>query len=134
MNSPVRFTFRKEERLCSKKVFQQLAKSGNSLFSYPVKLIWLQVDSWQENIAAKAAFAVSKHLFKKAADRNRIKRLMREAYRLNKHILKNPGEEVQVKKFALLLVYTARDSPNFNSITEKIRVLLQRLMNSTHTF
>lgn len=123
-----RFTFRKEERLCSKKIFEQLAAGKNSFFNHPIKLIFLEVETLPVNATVQVAFSVPKRLFKKAVDRNRIKRIMREAYRLNKNVLYEHCKSSN-KKFAILFVYVAKDSPNFNFVQEKLQLLLQRLID-----
>jgi len=127
------FTFKKEERLCSKKIFEELATGKNSFFSHPVKLIWLNRATLPCDVPVQAAFTVPKRLFKKAVDRNRIKRIMREAYRLNKNDLYEYCN-LNNKKFALLFVYVAKDSPNFNLMQEKLILLLQRVMNNGAKF
>lgn len=123
------FTFRKEERLCSKKIFEELALSKNHLFIHPIKLIWVEKEMLPHDAIAQAAFTVPKRIFNKAVDRNRIKRIMREAYRLNKHQLYQYCSEKD-KKLALLFVYVAKDSPNFNLLREKLNLILQRLMKN----
>lgn len=128
-SSKQHFTFKKEERLCSKKLFEELAAGKNSFFSHPLKLIWLQKETLPCDVPVQAAFTVPKRLFKKAVDRNRIKRIMREAYRLNKHVLYEYCNESN-SKFALLFVYVAKDSPNFNLMQEKLVLLLQRVMKN----
>lgn len=122
------FTFRKEERLCNKKLFEQLAATKNSLFNYPFKLVFIEVAMLPVDATVQVAFSVPKRLFKKAVDRNRIKRLIREAYRLNKNELYAHCKTAN-KKYALLFVYVAKDSPNFNFVQEKLQLLLQRLMS-----
>jgi ribonuclease P protein component len=87
------YTFKKEERLCNKKLIDELFHNGSSFLCYPFRATWQLSDSTGP-FPAQALFAVSKRRFKRAVDRNRIKRLMREAYRLNKqdqlyeHLLK----------------------------------------------
>ncbi|MEO8150008.1 MAG: ribonuclease P protein component [Bacteroidia bacterium] len=130
-SSKQHFRFKKEERLCSKKIFEELAVGKNSFFSHPIKLIWLQKETLPDDALVQAAFTVPKRLFKKAVDRNRIKRIMREAYRLNKHYLYEDCI-AKNKRLALLFVYVAKDSPNFNLMQEKLLLLLQRLMKNGH--
>jgi ribonuclease P protein component len=80
------FKLPKEERLCSRKTLGELFISGESFLAYPLKVVFIKGNS-SEDIQNQAAFAVSKRNFKRAVKRNLIKRRMREAYRLNKHIL-----------------------------------------------
>ena len=80
------FTFKKAERLCSKKTIEKLFAEGKSFLSFPLKVVVLEMPDSGE-YKAQAAFTVSKKIFKKAVKRNLVKRKMREAYRLNKHIL-----------------------------------------------
>ena len=77
------YSFTKEERLCNKKLIDELFHNGSSFLCYPFKISWLIVDEPQP-YPAQVLFSVSKKRFKKAVDRNLIKRRMREAYRLQK--------------------------------------------------
>ncbi len=80
------FTFRKTERICSKRIIDALFAGGNpSIAIYPLRAVFMPVD----NPTAPASILVSvpKRRFHHAVDRNRMKRQVREAYRLNKHIL-----------------------------------------------
>jgi ribonuclease P protein component len=77
-------TFNKEERLCSRKLIDLLFKDGSSFLLYPFRISYLLIDSSQ-SFPAKVVINVSKKRFKRAVDRNLIKRRLREAYRLQKH-------------------------------------------------
>ena len=80
-----RFTLPKEERLCSRKALEELFEGSNkSTLAYPVRAVFQQT----EETGTRIMVSVSKRFFKRAVKRNRIKRQLREAYRLNKHILK----------------------------------------------
>lgn len=78
----MRYTFPKAEKLKSTKALDQLFKGGKTAKHFPIRMVFMPWPT--ENVPAQAAFSVSKKRFKKAVDRNRIKRLMREAYRLHK--------------------------------------------------
>ncbi|NLB25074.1 MAG: ribonuclease P protein component [Bacteroidales bacterium] len=111
-NSNYKYTLRKEERLCSKKIFDKLFSSGISILVYPVKVLYI-ITEHSGNYPAQAAFAVSKKIFRKAVDRSLLKRRMREAYRLNKHtIYDNTGD----KKLIIIFIYIGREIINFQQI------------------
>ncbi len=81
----MRQTLGKEEKLKSKIAIEQLFTDGNRIKSFPLQLIYLQNDH-NSKFPIKVAFTVPKRSVKLAVDRNRIKRLMREVYRKNKHL------------------------------------------------
>ena len=81
------FTFKRGERLKSRKVIEQLFKRGQSFAQYPLRIVWVDMEERRSEFPAQFALSVSKKKFKRAVDRNRIRRLVREAYRLNKHVL-----------------------------------------------
>jgi ribonuclease P protein component len=77
------YTFTKEERLCNKKLIDGLFHNGSSFLCYPFKVSWLIINDPQV-FPAQVLFSVSKKRYKRAVDRNLIKRRIREAYRLHK--------------------------------------------------
>jgi ribonuclease P protein component len=77
------YTFKKEERLCSKKLLEELFNSGSSFLVYPFRITWLK-SALPANARVQVVIGVSKRKFKKAVDRNLLKRRIREIYRLNK--------------------------------------------------
>jgi len=80
--------FRKEERLCSRKLTDSLFNSGESqsLSAYPVRAVYMSVPA-VDKASVKILVSVPKRHFKRAVKRNRIKRQLREAYRKNKQLL-----------------------------------------------
>ena len=113
----VKFTFTKEERLCSKKQFDQLFAHGSSFLVYPLKINVLEIE-FTSNFPVKAAFAVSKRSFKKAVQRNLLKRRMREAYRLNKHTL---YATVSKRKLAVAFIYIGKQTESFGRIEKAMK-------------
>jgi len=81
------FAFPKQERLCSETRINELFLSGESFMSYPVRVVWLAFKS-DQNPEIQVVMSVPKKKLKHAVDRNRVKRLLREAYRLNKKVFR----------------------------------------------
>jgi ribonuclease P protein component len=81
-----KFTFRKEERLTKEKQIQELFDKGSSFYLFPFKVFFIPNPD-QQSPHHQVLISVSKKNFKRAVDRNLIKRRMREAYRLQKHSL-----------------------------------------------
>jgi ribonuclease P protein component len=77
------YTFRKEERLCSRKHLDLLFKNGSSFLLYPFRVSYLFIDQ-PADVPAQVVINVPKKRYKRAVDRNLLKRRIREAYRLNK--------------------------------------------------
>ncbi|MCX2429725.1 MULTISPECIES: ribonuclease P protein component [unclassified Pedobacter] len=77
------YTFRKEERLCSRKHLDLLFKNGSSFLLYPFRISYLFLDE-PAGVPAQVVINVPKKRYKRAVDRNLLKRRIREAYRLNK--------------------------------------------------
>lgn len=119
-----KFTLNANERLKSSKLIEQLFKKGKSFSEFPLRVIYLQSEKNIHHL--QAAFSVSSKNFKKAVERNRIKRLMKEAYRLQKLPLKNELERQQ-KFLSVFIIYTGNKLPEYKIIYEKMGVALSRL-------
>lgn len=115
-------SLKKEERLRSQKLIEKLFAEGASFLVYPYKVVYYEVDV-HGDYPALPAFAVSKKNFRKAVHRNRIKRLMRESYRINKHMLFSEGGP---SKKAIMFIYVGKEILTFK-VMEKamIRALNQ---------
>ena len=113
-------TFKKHERLCSKSVIKELFEKGSSFYLYPFKVFFLENREVSANVH-QCLFSVPKRNFKRAVDRNLLKRRLREAYRLNKALM---GGE---KKYFIAYIYTAKEKLPFSTIEEKLKSTLVRL-------
>ncbi len=121
------FTFPKKEKLKSKKLIEQLFAQGKSVSAFPIKLIYLPTE-FTEDTRVKAGVAVPKKNFKSAVKRNRVKRLMRESYRLNKQHVFNNSEG----SFAFLFLYLGREMPSQSNVTKTMKEVMKRFL-SKHT-
>lgn len=119
-------TFPKKEHLYGEKVIENLHTTGSSFLVYPLRVVYLNVSQPDEQIPVRVMIGVSKKKFKKAVDRNRAKRLMREAYRLNKSSLVSIIKKEEVKIF-LSFQYIADEMLTFDEISTKMQKALDRL-------
>jgi ribonuclease P protein component len=124
-----RYTFKKNEKLKSRKTIEQLFKEGNAFSSFPLRVLWKFNEA--ANTPVQAGIAVGSKHFKKAVDRNRIKRLMREAYRLQKNELQALLTQQQ-KQLAVFIIYVGNEIPDYDSIFKKTGLVLKRLIKITH--
>ena len=116
-------TFRKAERLCSKKRIEQLfAGSNHSFAAYPLRTIYMECA--ESKAPVEVLISVSKRHFKHAVDRNRVKRLVRESYRKNKHIL---IDNLQGKRVSLAFIWMGGNLIPYTLVEAKVKNLLQRI-------
>jgi ribonuclease P protein component len=118
------YSYHKTEKLKSRKTLNVLFTKGKSFSVFPVKVFYV-VDVINDD-PVKAGVGVSTRNFKKAVDRNRIKRLLRECYRLNK----NPLHDVvakQQKSVSVFFLYVGKELPAHEMLTEKIKAALLKL-------
>ncbi|MBB6463217.1 ribonuclease P protein component [Flammeovirga kamogawensis] len=128
-------TFPKCEHLKSKSTIEQMFKSGQSVFSFPYKVYYtLSTDVSKIHIPPKVLISVSKRSFKNATDRNRIKRQIKEAYRLNKTILqpKEDSSQQQVIE-AISFVYVSRKKEPYPFLERKMKASLYKLFDVVNT-
>ncbi len=113
------FSYSKKEKLKSKKIIEQLFSEGKSVTTYPLRLVFLKYE-FDDEIQFRTGVSVSKRNFKNAVDRNRIKRLLREAYRLNKS---NHFNNI-LASYALMILYIGKDDTDFQSVNASMNELL----------
>jgi ribonuclease P protein component len=120
------YTFTKEERLCNKKLIDELFHNGSSFLCYPFKVSWLTVEEPMQ-FPAQVLFSVSKKRFKRAVDRNLIKRRIREAYRLYKQQYLYSGLQGMEKKIVFSVGFIAKEISSYELIDKKMLKLLNEL-------
>jgi ribonuclease P protein component len=121
---PLKFPFKTDEKLKSRKLIQQLFKEGKSFSHFPLRVLYIMPGSNRSHL--QSAFSVSSKNFKRAVDRNRIKRLMREAYRLQKSTLQKELEDTR-QYLAVFVIYTGNELPAYSNISERMSAVLHRL-------
>ena len=104
--------------------------SGNSFLSYPLKVVWLNYTEFPSAYPVQVAFSVPKKNFKRAHDRNLIKRQMRECYRYRKDSLYRFLDLIG-QKLGLMIVYIGKDKPEFSQIEFAMTKLIDRLEKET---
>ncbi len=119
------FTFKKAEKLCSKKDIELLYKSGSSKTFYPLKIFW-KVNKFESGYPARLLITVPKRLYKRAVDRNLMKRRIRESYRLAKP---NLYAELMKKEIQLdvLIMYVGKEKEEFIVVQKSLETGLIKL-------
>ena len=120
-------TFRKEERLCSKKLIDNLFSKGKTFYVRPFKVVWIDMPL-ETPVPVQVLMLVGKRHVKNAVDRNKIKRRIREAYRKNKSLfydfLSQSG-----KQCAFVIMLTSAEKISYQETEKKIVLILQRLQS-----
>jgi len=115
-----RYTLPRSKSLKSKILIEKLFKQGKSVSKFPVRLVYLYTD-YDKDENFQVAFSVPKKKIKRAVDRNRIKRLMREAFRLQQHHL--PDD----KKIVLMWIYTGKELPDYQKVFSSVEKIFESL-------
>lgn len=114
------YTFPKSEKLCGQINIDHLYRQGKRFVAWPLRVTYLPIDS-----ATQVVVWAPKSLFKKAVDRNHLRRLMREAYRLNKDIIE--GENMH---YQLAFNYIDKEKQPYATIEKAICKALKRISNT----
>lgn len=113
-------TFPKSERLCGDQVLDRLYKEGRRFVVWPIRVTYMPITDAPSEVLVWAP----KSLFKRAVDRNRLRRQMREAYRLNKQVLLKAS-----KRYYLAFNYIDKEMQSYKLINKSIAKILYRLAN-----
>ncbi|CAA9195188.1 ribonuclease P protein component [Flavobacterium collinsii] len=121
------FTYPKNERLKSKTTIGLLFSEGKSVSKYPLRLVYRPAEENSEE-KIKIGVSVSKKYFKKAVDRNYFKRVLRETYRLNKHLLLDNIQE----PYSLMFFYQTKDRLSYAEINTKTIQLFEKFLQQVN--
>jgi len=131
------FTLGKNERLKSRKSIEQLFSVGKSFTLNPFKIFYLTVflsgvstEQAKPSSSIQFGVGVSTKNFKKAVDRNRIKRQIREAYRLQKSALQKKISKREMS-MDIFIIYTGKELPEYTDVHHKIQLILDKLEKIT---
>lgn len=127
---PKRLTLGADERLKREKDLETLFRQGKAFSVFPLKLIWLLTAprAGEEKVCVKAAFTAPKKKFRKAVQRNRVKRLLRESWRLQKNILCDAvpaGKQLHV-----FLIFTGATLPSYAEVFSAVQKGMERLLRA----
>ncbi len=123
-----RYTLGKTERLKSRKLIQQVFAQGKSFQQFPLKVVYLNANQTAD---LQAGFTVSSRNFKKATDRNRIKRLMKETYRLQKNPLEQKLTSTS-SSLAVFFIYIGKEIPVYAELFACMKKAINKLLQFHH--
>lgn len=125
-------TFKKPERLRSKKLIDRLFNQGSTYFSYPFKILWIYTDS-NSKYPVQVLIGSSRRTLRRAVDRNKMKRRIREAYRKNKNILFDSLNRTN-RHCALAIIHTGKEITKYKETERKIIAVLERLIEDNEAY
>lgn len=121
----------KVERLSLKRSIDPLFRSNHSFIAYPLRVIYL-LDKKERDSRAQILVSVSKRYHKHATDRNRIKRLIREAYRLNKNYWLEALEQKQLQA-RIAFIYVSKEVLDYHQVEKAMNKALKKLIHALET-
>lgn len=117
-------SFKKAERLKSRKTIGRLFnREGQSFAKFPLRLVFMEIE--ENEVPIQFTVSVSKRKFKRAVDRNRVKRQIREAYRLNKQTLIETVEK-SGKKYAWMVIFTGSELPDYRQVEKAMKKIIEK--------
>lgn len=123
------FTFGKEERICSRKLVETLFRGGDrrSMVSFPLRAVYMEVDRKGKEPQVQVLVSVPKRYLKRAVDRNRVKRQVREAYRHHKGLVLDRIPERPERKTAIAFIWLDNKLHDSAGVARSVENLLRRI-------
>lgn len=118
-------SYSKKDKLKSKILIDQLFATGKSVSAYPLRLVYIPT-TFNDDVKAKTGVSVSKRYFKLAVDRNRLKRLLRESYRINKAAYFNNI----TTQYAFMILYIGKEKPTLKQIETQMNLLFEKFLKA----
>lgn len=131
MSASSSFTFPRSERLKSKKILERTFVEGEKVKAWPLVVRQLKTEL-PEEVPCQVMVSVSKRLFKRAVDRNRIKRLLRENWRLQKNALVQSWATDETQN-AVVFIYMGKEMPTFEIIEKAMGVAVEKMISKSNT-
>lgn len=124
-------TFKKGERLKSRHEIDRLFSRGSLSFGqYPLRLVWREVDVKRSDSPIQLSISIPKKRVRKAVDRNRIRRLIREAYRLHKVDLYDQLDK-DLPQLAWMIIFVGKEQPDFKEVNKTMIKLMAKFLKKT---
>jgi len=123
------FTFRKEERICSKKLVDALFCGGgsHSMAAFPLRVVYMEMDRVGDEPQAQMLVSVPKRHFKRAVKRNRVKRQVREAYRFHKGVVLDRMSGRPGRKAVIAFIWLDDKLHESSEVGKSVEKLLRRI-------
>lgn len=128
MSAQTGYHLRKTDRLGGRKNVEAVFSRGKSFSVFPLRVLWLPENDKKE---LQAGFGVGARHFRKATDRNRIKRMMREAYRLQRNRL-NEHLVSAGRQLSVFILFSGNEMPGYNLVFEKMNKVIEKLIVSVN--